>query len=95
LVFSCSGGTPNSTVTITTLSLYLNVDITNRLASPSSNDLLGIILTADNGTGPQTISTQPTLTGQASLTFNDVAFTLSPTGSVTLQVSGLRGAAIS
>jgi len=93
LVFSCSGGTPNSTVTITTLSLYLNVDITNRLASPSSNDLLGIILTADNGTGPQTISTQPTLTGQASLTFNDVAFTLSPTGSVTLQVSGLRGAA--
>lgn len=93
LVFTCSGGIPNATVTINNLSVFLNVNITNRLASDSSNTLLGIILTADNGTGSHTISAQPILTGPASLTFNNVTFTLSPTGSVTLQMSGLRGAA--
>jgi uncharacterized protein (TIGR03437 family) len=93
LVFTCSGGIPNATVSINNVSISLNVNITNRLASASSDDLVGIILTADNGTGPVTISSQPTLTGQASLTFNNLTFTLSPTGSVTLQMSGLRGAA--
>jgi len=91
LVFNCSGGIPNATVSIN-LSVFLNVNITNRLA-PDSSTLLGIILTADNGTGPQTVSSQPALSGQASLMFNNATFTLSPTGSVTLDLSGLRGAA--
>lgn len=92
LVFTCTGGIPDATVTVN-LSVFLNVNITNRLASGTSDNLLGISLTADNGAGPQTISAQPTLTGQASLTFDSATFTLSPTGSVTLQMSGLRGAA--
>jgi uncharacterized protein (TIGR03437 family) len=92
LVFTCSGGTPSATVTVN-LSIFLNVTITNRLAASSSDVLLGIILTADNGSGPQPIAVQPTLLGQASLSFNNATFTLSPSGSVTLQLEGLRGAA--
>ncbi len=93
LAFTCSGGAPGATVSAVDLSIFLNVNITNRLASASSNVLLGITLTADNGTGPQTVSAQPTLAGQSNLTFNNLTFTLSPTGSVTLRLAGLRGAA--
>ncbi len=93
IVFTCSGGTADATMTVD-LSIFLNVNITNRLASRSSNALLGIMLTADNGTGPVQITAPPTLLGQTSLTFNGATFTLSPTGSVTLRLAGLRGAAI-
>jgi uncharacterized protein (TIGR03437 family) len=92
IVFTCSGGTPNAVMTVD-LSIFLNVDITNRLATASSNALLGIIFTADNGTGPQTIAATPILTGQTSLAFNGATFTLSPTGSVTLRLTDVRGAA--
>jgi uncharacterized protein (TIGR03437 family) len=92
IVLTCSGGLPNAAITVT-LSVFLNVNITNRLAAASSNDLLGIILTADNGSGPQPIAATPTLLGPAFLAFNDVSFTLSPSGSVTLRLANLRGAA--
>ena len=92
IVFTCSGGSPNAAMTVD-LSIFLNVNITNRLASASSNALLDIIFTADNGTGPQPIAATPILTGQASLEFNGVTFTLSPTGSVTLGLANIRGAA--
>jgi uncharacterized protein (TIGR03437 family) len=92
IVLTCSGGTPNAAMTVE-LSIFLNVNITNRLASASSNALLDIIFTADNGTGPQPIAATPILTGQASLEFNGVTFTLSPTGSVTLGLANIRGAA--
>jgi len=93
IVLTCSGGTPNATITVN-LTVFLNVSITNRLAAASSDALLGVTLTADNGSvsGPQPISA-PILLGQASLAFNDASFTLSPSGSVTLRLSGLRGAA--
>jgi uncharacterized protein (TIGR03437 family) len=92
IVFTCSGGSPNAAMTVD-LSIFLNVNITNRLASASSNALLDIIFTADNGTGPQPIAATPILTGQASLEFNGATFTLSPTGSVTLRLANIRGAA--
>jgi uncharacterized protein (TIGR03437 family) len=92
IVLTCSGGSPNAAITVT-LSIFLNANITNRLAAASSNDLLGIILTADNGSGPQPIAATPTLLGPAFLAFNDVSFTLSPSGSVTLRLANLRGAA--
>jgi uncharacterized protein (TIGR03437 family) len=93
IVLACSGGTPNATLTVN-LTVFLNVNITNRLATASSDALLGVTLTADNGSGsgPQPIST-PLLLGPASLAFNGATFTLSPTGSVTLRLAGLRGAA--
>lgn len=93
IVLTCSGGTPSATMTVD-LSIFLNVNITNRLAPGSSNALLGIMLTADNGTGPEQITVPPTPLGQTSLSFNGATFMLSPTGSVTLRLAGLRGAAI-
>lgn len=92
LVFSCTGGSPNQTVTMN-LALFLNVNVTNRLASATSNTLTGITLTADNGSGPQVLSTPATLMGPGTVAFNGVTFTLSGTGTITLQVSDLRGAA--
>jgi uncharacterized protein (TIGR03437 family) len=92
IVFDCSGGAPGATMTVN-LSIFLNVNITNRLASASSGDLLGISLTTDDGAGPQPIAAPPTLIGPTSLTFNGATFTLSSSGSVTLRLAGVRGAA--
>jgi hypothetical protein len=92
LVFNCSGGVPGSTLNVD-LYLFLNVDITNRLMSASSNTLTDISFTADNGSGPQTVASTATLTGPGTLVFNGATFTLSSSGSVTLQITGLRGAA--
>lgn len=92
IIFTCSGGPPNSTLTVN-LVFFLNVNITNRLASASSSTLTGISLTADNGAGPQAITAHGMLTGPATLVFNGATFTLSASGSVTLQLTGLRGAA--
>ncbi len=92
MVFNCSGGTPNATLNVS-LFIFLNVDITNRLASASSSTLTGILFTADNGSGPQAITSPATLSGPGTLVFNGATFTLSATGSVTLRLAGLRGAA--
>ncbi len=92
IVFTCSGGAPNSSLT-DDLYLFLNVNITNRLASATSQTLTGITFTADNGSSPQAIAATPTLLGPATLVFNGATFTLSASGTVTLQVSGLRDAA--
>jgi uncharacterized protein (TIGR03437 family) len=92
IIFNCSGGTPASTLTVD-LFIFLNVDITNRLTSPSSSTLTGLSFTADNGSGPQPISSPATLMGPGTLVFSGATFTLSSSGSVTLQLTGLRGAA--
>ncbi len=92
IVFACSGGAPNATLTVD-LFIFLNVDITNRLTSASSSTITGISFTADNGSGPQAIASPGTLMGPGTLVFNGATFTLSATGSVTLQLTGLRGAA--
>ena len=91
IFFNCSGGTPNATLNVNVF-IFLNVNITNRLTSASSNTLTGISFTADNGSGPQSIG-PAALNGPGSLVFNGATFTLSSSGSVTLQLSGLRGAA--
>jgi uncharacterized protein (TIGR03437 family) len=92
IIFTCSGGVGSSTVNVNFL-LFLNVNVTNRLTSVSYNTLTGIALTADNGSGPQAISSPAFLMGPGTVGFNDASFTLSSSGSVTLQISGLRGAA--
>ena len=92
IVFTCSGGTPNATLNVD-LYIFLNVNITNRLTSASSNTLTGISLTADSGLGPQAVASPAMLMGPASLVFNGAIFTLSSSGSVSLQLAGLRGAA--
>ena len=92
IIFTCSGGTPGATLNVD-LYLFLNVDITNRLASATSNTLTGISFTADNGLGPQPIASPAALMGPGTLVFNGATFTLSSSGTVTLQIAGLRGAA--
>ncbi len=89
---ACSGGAAGATLNLD-LFIFLNVNITNRLASASSNTLTGISFTADNGSGPQPISSPATLSGPGTLVFNGATFTLSSSGAVTLQLKGLRGAA--
>jgi uncharacterized protein (TIGR03437 family) len=91
IFFNCSGGTPSDTLNVNVF-IFLNVSITNRLTSASSNALTGISFTADNGSGPQSIG-PAALNGPGSLVFNGATFTLSSSGSVTLQLSGVRGAA--
>ena len=91
IFFNCSGGTPSATLNVN-IFLFLNVDITNRLTSASSNTLTGISFTADNGSGPQSLGAAM-LNGPGSIVFNAATFTLSSSGSVTLQLTGLRGAA--
>ncbi len=92
IVFTCSGGVPNDTINVN-LFFYLNVNITNRLTSVNSGTLTGITLTADNGSGPEPIAAPPSLAGPGTLVFNGANFTLSSSGTVTLQLTGLRGAA--
>src|SRR5580692_7690265 len=62
MIFTCTGGNPDAALSVN-LSLFLNVNITNRLTSAGSGTLLGISLTADNGSGPQTIPSPATLSG--------------------------------
>ena len=92
ITFNCSGGASGSIVNLD-LFIFLNVNITNRLTSATSNALSDITFTADNGTGPHPIASAATLSGPGTLVFNGVTFTLSSSGSVTLQLTGLRGAA--
>lgn len=90
VVFNCTGGTANASLTVNFL-FSLNVNVTNRLASATSEVLTGIALTADNGSGPQPVGASPTLSGTNTVSYNGATFTLSPSGAVTLQLSGLRG----
>ena len=83
---------PSATLNVN-LFIFLNVNITNRLTSAFSNTLTGISFTADNGAGPQPITAPATLMGPGTLVFNGATFTLSSSGAVTLQLTGLRGAA--
>lgn len=92
LSFVCSGGAANASVTMN-LYLFLNVNVTNRLTAAGSTTLSGITLTADNGSGPQVVSSSPVLFSAQTVAFNGATFTLSPAGTITLQVSGVRGAA--
>src|SRR5579859_3083892 len=92
IVFTCSGGIPDATITAN-LFFFLNVAITNRLSPDPSGTFMGIILTADNGAGPQAIAAPPTPVGNGSLVFNGAKITLSSAGAVTLRLQGLRGAA--
>jgi uncharacterized protein (TIGR03437 family) len=91
ITLSCSGGDSGARVT-GNLTLFLPVDITNRLAA-SSNLVTDLVFTADNGSGPQPVNVQGMLTGPATLVFNGLSFTLSSSGSAVLRLANLRVAA--
>ena len=89
VVFNCSGGMPGAAIT-GNLSIFLSVNITNRVAASTVTD---VVFTLDNGSGPQPVSVPGTITGPSSLVYNGVSFTLSPTGTATLRVANIRAAA--
>ncbi len=87
IVVNCVGGASNGIIS-GNLGVFLNVNITNRL---SGNAVAGIVFTNDSGAGPQPITTPGVLTGPGNLVYNGVSFNLSPTGTATLRIAGLRG----
>src|ERR1700722_9954089 len=89
IVLNCSGGMPAEQIT-GNLSIFLSVNVTNRVAGTTAND---VAVTMDNGSGPQPFNVPGTLTGLSSLVFNGVSFTLSPTGTATLRIANIRAAA--
>lgn len=89
IVLSCVGGTPNARVT-GNFSIFLNVNITNRV---SSNTVTDVLFTADNGSGPQPINVAGTIAGPSNLVYNGLTFVLSSTGTATLRIANVRAAA--
>jgi uncharacterized protein (TIGR03437 family) len=89
ILFICVGGTANARTT-GNLSIFLNVNITNRLSAGAVTD---VVLTVDNGSGPQPVTVAGTLAGPSNLVYNGLSFTLSPTGTATLRIANVRAAA--
>ena len=86
IVLNCSGGMPSAQVT-GNLSIFLSVNITNRVAGSTVTD---VVFTMDNGSGPQPVNVPGTFTGLSSLVFSGVSFTLSPTGAAILRIANIR-----
>jgi len=86
IVLACSGGTPGAQFT-GNFTLFTSVNITNRV---TSSGITGINFTADNGTGPQAITTPGFLSAPGTLFYNGVSFTLSAMGTVTLRFQNIR-----
>ena len=89
IVLNCSGGNPGASIT-GNLSIFLSVNMTNRVAG---NTITDVVFTIDNGSGPQPVSVPGTITGPSSLVYNGVSFTLSSTGTATLRIANIRAAA--
>lgn len=89
IVVSCAGGSPNTVMTAN-LSIFLSVNITNRV---SGSTVSGVVFTIDSGSGAQPVTVPGTLAGPSTLVYNNVSIALSPKGAVTLRIAGIRGAA--
>jgi hypothetical protein len=90
IVLDCSGGVAGATIT-GNFSVFLNVNITNRV---SSGVVSGVVFTIDSGSGPQPVSTPGQLTNPSALIYNGLSFKLSPTGTAVLRIADIRAAAI-
>src|SRR6185437_15537256 len=87
ITLQCSGGIGGTTYT-GNFSVVVNlVNLTNRIAP--NGDAMGVIFTADNGSGPVPVGT-PGIIAANQITFNGFSFTLSPQGTVTLKLEDLR-----
>ena len=87
ILLSCSGGVPGSIVS-GNLTFFLNVNITNKLAS--NGTFTDVLLTADTGSGPTAVSATAQPFGSMAVVFNGVTFTVQASGNVTLRLSNLR-----
>jgi uncharacterized protein (TIGR03437 family) len=89
IVLNCSGGAAGAHVT-GNLSIFLTVNITNRVTGSTVN---GVVFTIDNGSGPQPVNVPGIIAGPNTLVYNGVNFTLSSTGTATLRIANIRAAA--
>jgi uncharacterized protein (TIGR03437 family) len=87
IVITCSGGQAGAAIT-GNLNLFLSVNDTNRILPDGTLDAM---LTVDNSGTPNPSNVNAVLTSPASPAWNGLSFTLSPTGTVTLRISNLRG----
>ncbi len=88
IVLNCAGGAAGAAVSIN-LTLFVPVNVTNRLQTDNTVD---VVLTVDAGSGPVPSPVPATLVSPASVAFNGLSFTLSPSGTATLRISNLRAA---
>ena len=86
IVLDCSGGVPFATLT-SNLTVFLNVNVTNKLAG---NNFTDVLLTVDTGSGPvpSNVAAQPF--APSAVVFNGVAFTVPASGKVALRITNLR-----
>jgi uncharacterized protein (TIGR03437 family) len=89
ILLECTGGIPSEGVN-GNLTIFLSVPMTNRVDATGATDL---DLTVDVGSGPQPANARAYYLNPTTLSFSGLAFYLSPTGSVNLRLSNLRGAA--
>ena len=89
---SCTGGQPGAPLTVN-LDLFLSVNITNRLAAGGAVNAILTIDNAPDGSAPNPVQTsvQPTLVSNQQINWSGLAFTLSPSGSVRIVISNVRG----
>jgi uncharacterized protein (TIGR03437 family) len=83
ILLSCSGGQPNAAIT-GNLTAYLDVNVTNRLATDGSMD---VALTVNN----QPSNAPAKQYAPNAVVWNGLSFQLSATGSAELRISNLRG----
>jgi uncharacterized protein (TIGR03437 family) len=86
IVLNCSGGAPGAMLK-SNLTVFLNVNVTNRLAGNSFTDVL---LTVDTGSGPVPANASAQPYAANAVVFNGVSFTVPASGQVTLRVTNLR-----
>ena len=86
IVLDCSGGVPGATLT-SNLTVFLNVNVTNKLVGSNFTDVL---LTVDTGSGPVPASATAQPSAPSAVVFNGVSFTVPASGKVTLRVTNLR-----
>lgn len=85
IVFDCSGA-PNTQQTLD-FSLFLSVNITNRINAQNQTD---VVLSIDTGSGPVPSGVPGVLTSPIALSFNGVTVPLSSSGAVIVRISGIR-----
>ncbi|HKX00053.1 MAG TPA: hypothetical protein VJN43_20085 [Bryobacteraceae bacterium] len=87
ILLDCSGGA-NGAVVAGNLTVFLTVNITNKLATDHFTD---VQLTVDTGSGPvpANVSAQPYAAN--AVVFNGLSFTVPPSGKVALRITNLRG----
>jgi uncharacterized protein (TIGR03437 family) len=89
IVLNCAGGTPGA-VLAGNLTVFLGTNITNKI---TSDNIVDVILTADQGNGPVLVGVPARLASNVSVVFTGVSLNLSPAGTLSLRISNLRGAA--